>query len=34
VVLLAFIDTFGVSERSTRAVDAAALVIERGFLGR
>ena len=33
-VLLAVLDTFGVRERPPRAVDAAVLVIERGFLGR
>jgi len=34
VVLLALVDTFGVREASNRAVDAAAAIIERGFLGR
>jgi hypothetical protein len=34
VVLLALVDTFGVREASARAVDAAAAIIERGFLGR
>jgi AcrR family transcriptional regulator len=34
VVLLALVDTFGLRERSARAVDAAAHIIERGFLGR
>jgi AcrR family transcriptional regulator len=34
VVLLALADAFGVRERSSRAVDAAAHIIERGFLGR
>ena len=33
-VLLAVLDTFGRREQSATAVDAAALVIERGFLGR
>ena len=34
VVLLALVDAFGVRERSPRGVDAAAYIIERGFLGR
>jgi len=34
VVLLSLIDTFGVRERSPRATDAAAHIIECGFLGR
>ena len=34
VVLLALIDSFGVGEASSRAVDGAASIIERGFLGR
>jgi AcrR family transcriptional regulator len=34
VVLLALVDTFGVREASARAVEAAAAIIERGFLGR
>ncbi len=33
-VLLALVDAFGVRERSTKEVDAAAHIIERGFLGR
>lgn len=34
VVLLALVDTFGRYERPGRAVDAAVLIVERGFLGR
>jgi AcrR family transcriptional regulator len=34
VVLLALVDAFGVRERSARAVDAAAHIIQQGFLGR
>jgi AcrR family transcriptional regulator len=34
LVLLSLIDSFGVRERSKREIDAAALIIERGFLGR
>jgi AcrR family transcriptional regulator len=34
VVMLAFVDAFGERERDARAVDAAAHVVERGFLGR
>ena len=33
-VLLALLDTFGGRERPPRTIDAAMLVIERGFLGR
>jgi AcrR family transcriptional regulator len=34
VVLLALVDAFGMRERSAADVDAAATIIERGFLGR
>ncbi|HEX2383401.1 MAG TPA: TetR/AcrR family transcriptional regulator [Acidimicrobiales bacterium] len=34
VVLLALVDAFGVRAASSRGVDAAASIIERGFLGR
>ena len=34
VVLLAFVDTFGLRDASARTVDAAVAIIERGFLGR
>jgi AcrR family transcriptional regulator len=34
IVLLALLDTFGGRESDARTVDAAAQVIERGFLGR
>jgi hypothetical protein len=34
VVLLSLVDTFGVRERSKHDIDAAAHIIERGFLGR
>jgi AcrR family transcriptional regulator len=34
LVLLALVDAFGVRPRSARDADAAALIIERGFLGR
>jgi AcrR family transcriptional regulator len=34
VVLLSLVDSFGVHERSKREIDAAAHIIERGFLGR
>jgi AcrR family transcriptional regulator len=33
VVLLSLVDSFGVRERSKREVDAAAHIVERGFLG-
>jgi AcrR family transcriptional regulator len=34
VVLLSLVDAFGVRQRSKREIDAAAHIIERGFLGR
>jgi AcrR family transcriptional regulator len=34
IVLLSVLDTFGARERPARALDAAVLVVERGFLGR
>jgi hypothetical protein len=34
IVLLALVDAFAIRPRSTREADAAALIIERGFLGR
>lgn len=34
VVLVALVDAFGVWERPAAAIDAAATIIERGFLGR
>jgi AcrR family transcriptional regulator len=34
VVMLSLVDAFGVRERSKREIDAAAHIIERGFLGR
>jgi hypothetical protein len=34
VVMVALLGVFGARPRSTAAVDAAALVIERGLLGR
>jgi AcrR family transcriptional regulator len=34
IVLLSLLDTFGAQERPARVLDAAVLVVERGFLGR
>jgi AcrR family transcriptional regulator len=34
LVLLSLVDAFGVRERTKREIDAAAHIIERGFLGR
>jgi AcrR family transcriptional regulator len=34
IVLLSVLDTFGAREREARALDAAVIVVERGFLGR
>jgi AcrR family transcriptional regulator len=34
LVLLALVDAFGVRPRSAREADAAAVIVERGFLGR
>ena len=34
VVLLALVDAFGVRERPAATLDAAAHIIEHGFLGR
>lgn len=34
IVLLSLLDTFGARERPPRLLDAAVLVVERGFLGR
>ena len=33
-MLVALVDAFGVRERSGDTIDAAAYIIERGFLGR